>query len=364
MTDNVLTTPLAEVAEVDSPSWTDFAGFRMPLQFAGIVAEHMAVRQSAGLFDISHMGRLQLVGPHAESAAQRLVTRNIVNMSVDAVRYSFICDAEGRIIDDLMVTRLDSGWQLVVNASNRVRVLRQIRQAGYENLLRDLTFETAMLALQGPQATAMLEQVWPESDARSRKRYRLWSQQRGDDQLTASRSGYTGEDGFEIFGPAAAVSQLWRDLRAAGATPCGLGSRDSLRNEAALPLYGHELREDTSPWELGLEYAVDLTKPFIGRDEMQRRYDAGVHHRRVGLTLAGRRIAREEMDIYCGDRKVGRVTSGTWSPVRQQAIAQAYVEVECASLCTELEIDIRGRREKATIVGLDQLKQTKAEGAN
>ena len=305
MTETTLSTPLADVAQADSPSWTEFAGFRMPLQFSGIVAEHMAVRHVAGIFDISHMGRLRLAGPHSEAAVQRLVTRNVSNLPVGAVRYSFICDAEGQIIDDIMVTRLDAGWQLIVNASNRVRVLRQIRQAGYGNLMHDLTFETAMLAVQGPQAATMLQQVWPQSDAQSRKRYRLWDAERSGVELTASRSGYTGEDGFEVYGPAAAVEALWKDLRSAGALPCGMGSRDSLRNEAGLPLYGHELREQTSPWELGLEYAVGLEKPFIGRDELQRRYEAGVHNRRVGLVLVGRRIAREEMDVYRGD-KIGR----------------------------------------------------------
>ncbi len=358
MTHEVLSTPLADVARADSPTWTDFAGFKMPVQFTGIVAEHLAVRKACGLFDISHMGRLTIVGPHAESAVQRLVTRNVGNLPVGAIRYSFICDAEGNILDDLMVARLDSGWQLIVNAANRTRVIRQIRQSGYVSLLHDATFETAMMALQGPQAVQMLEDVWPESVASTQPRYRLWKKDFVEARLTCSRTGYTGEDGCEIYGPPQAVSQLWQLLRTAGAAPCGLGSRDSLRNEAGLPLFGHELRPDSNPWELGLEKAVSLEKEFIGRDRMQRHYEAGVHHRRMGLVLQGRRIARENMPVFRPDhdQPVGRVTSGTWSPLHEKPIAQACLDVECAVAGTELQIDVRGRREPAMVVELADLK--------
>ena len=212
-----------------------------------------------------------------------------------------------------------------------------------------------MLALQGPRSVEMMRQVWPEAGPGERRRYTLWSAARGGASLVGSRSGYTGEDGFEVSGPPRAVEALWLDLRAAGAAACGLGARDSLRNEAALPLYGHELREDTSPWELGLAYAVDLDKAFLGRDELLRRRDGGVRQKRVGLVLTSRRIARENMPVFHGTTPVGMVTSGTWSPAADAPIAQAYLDAAVADEGGDVEIDVRGRREAARIVPLRQL---------
>ncbi|MBN2582244.1 MAG: glycine cleavage system aminomethyltransferase GcvT [Planctomycetes bacterium] len=353
--DTVKTTPLAEAAEKDGPTWVDFAGFRMPVQFEGIVAEHMAVRRHAGLFDISHMGRLMVRGEGAGEALDRLLTRRVSDMTLSAIRYSFIVDAEGNILDDLMVARRRDAWQLIVNAVNRERVITHMENEGYGHLLEDLTFETAMLALQGPASAELLERVWPEADAITRRRYHLWCMPRNGRVMCGSRSGYTGSDGYEIHGPPEAVSALWTDLREAGAAPCGLGSRDSLRNEAALPLYGHELNEQSSPWELGLAYSVDLSKDFVGSEEFRRRHDAGISRMRVGLVLTGRRIARENMAVYDGDVQIGCITSGTWSPLREAPIAQAMLDVAHAMEGRPVTIDIRGRRERATVVGLKSL---------
>jgi glycine cleavage system T protein (aminomethyltransferase) len=348
-------TPLAGVAEADSPTWVEFCRWRMPVQFEGIVAEHLAVRRKAGLFDISHMGRLTLDGAGADEAVEQLVTRGTTDMAPGTLRYSFICNAGGDILDDLMVGRLEHGWQWIVNAANRQRVVAQINAAGFGDLVTDRTFETAMLALQGPRSPVVLDAVWPEARTADRKRYRIWHADRGGARLTGSRSGYTGEDGFEIYGPPEAVAELWTDLRAAGAAPCGLGSRDSLRNEAALPLYGHELVEDTSPWELGLAYAVTPGKSFIGDKGLLARHVEPPVKRRVGLVLAGRRIARETMPVLAGDRQVGEVTSGTWSPLREQPIAQAYLETDVAREGASVEIDVRGRRETARVVAISAL---------
>jgi len=357
-----LATPLARIAEQDKPTWVTFCGWRMAVQFEGIVAEHLAVRQRAGLFDISHMGRLLFAGRGADAAIERLVTRRVGAAAPGRIRYSFICNDAGEIIDDIMVARRGSDdWQLIVNAANRERVVAQIAQAGYKALLHDRTFETAMLAVQGPQAADALAKVWPASQAASRRRYTVWSAERNGTTLTASRSGYTGEDGFELYGEPAAVEALWADLRQAGVTACGLGSRDSLRNEAALPLYGHELRETTSPWELGLAYAVSLDKEFIGREELARRqaaFGGAGSRKRVGLVLAGRRIARENMPVFQGDRPVGSVTSGTWSPLQETALAQAYLEADVADRAdtgATVDIDVRGKKEEARIVSLKAL---------
>lgn len=351
-------TPLARIAERDRPTWVEFCGWRMPVQFEGIVAEHLAVRRRAGLFDISHMGRLFLRGPGADEAVERLLTRKTADMAPRDIRYSFIADLAGDILDDLMVARLADGWQLVVNAANRDRVVGQIRDAGCEALLDDRTSATAMLALQGPESAKILENVWPDSEPADRSRYKLWSAGRSGATLTGSRSGYTGEDGFEVFGSPEAVEALWAELRNAGVPPCGLGARDSLRNEAALPLYGHELREDTSPWELGLAYAVSLEKEFLGHEEFRRRRGAGIQRKRAGLVLVGRRIARENMAVRRDGRQVGMVTSGTWSPGAERPIAQAYLDREIAEKAdqgTTVEIDVRGRPEQATVVSLGKL---------
>ena len=354
-----LTTPLAAALGKDHPTWTDFCGWRMAVQFEGIVAEHLAVRHAAGLFDISHMGRLVIRGPGADEAVERLLTRRTADMTPGEIRYSFIADEAGRILDDLMVARREDGWQLVVNAANRDRVVAQIGAAGHADILDDRTFDTAMLAVQGPRAVNLLAAVWPESKALDRRRYRTWSAERDAAVMVGSRSGYTGEDGFEVFGPGEAVARLWLDLREAGAAACGLGARDSLRNEAALPLYGHELREETSPWELGLAYAVSPEKAFIGRDPLLERRDkphGAAPQKRTGLVLTGRRIARENMPVFLGERRVGAVTSGTWSPLREQPIAQAYLDADVADSGATVHIDVRGRREQAAVVPLNELR--------
>ncbi|NLX60371.1 MAG: glycine cleavage system aminomethyltransferase GcvT [Phycisphaerae bacterium] len=353
--DTARTTPLADVAAKDGPTWVDFAGWRMPVQFEGIVAEHMAVRRRAGLFDISHMGRLVLRGRGADEAVEQLLTRRTGTMTASAIRYSFVVDSQGNILDDVMVARRRDAWQLIVNAVNRERVVAHIQRLGYGDLLQDITFETAMMAIQGPASAALLDLVWPEADAQTRRRYHLWSVPRNGEVMCGSRSGYTGGDGYEIHGSPEAVASLWTALREAGAAACGLGSRDSLRNEAALPLYGHELRESSSPWELGLGYSINLDKEFVGRDEMRRRYDTGISRKRVGLVLTGRRIARENMPVYDGDVETGCVTSGTWSPLREAPIAQAMLEASSASAGRTVAVDVRGRREQATVVELGQL---------
>jgi len=327
----------------------------MAVQFEGTIAEHLAVRRAAGLFDVSHMARLALCGPGADEAVERLLTRKTADMAPGIVRYSFIADAQGAILDDLMVARRDDGWLLIANAVNHERVVAQIHGAGFGGTLADHTRETAMLALQGPQSVEMMQRVWPAAAPDERKRGRLWSAERGGAELVGSRTGYTGEDGFEVHGPPGSVESLWADLRAEGAAPCGLAARDSLRNEAALPLYGHELREDTNPWEAGLAYSVSLDKDFIGRDDMLRRREHGVRQKRVGLVLAGRRIARENMPVLRGDRTVGTVTSGTWSPLIEAPIAQAYLDTAVLHEDGNVEIDVRGRREQARIVPVREL---------
>jgi aminomethyltransferase len=358
-TETIRSTPLAAVAELDHPTWVEFGGFRMPVQFQGIVAEHLAVRHKAGLFDISHMGRLEMRGSGADAAVEKLVTRRTADMTLGAIRYSFIADSSGNILDDLMVARREGSWQLIVNAANRQKVVDHIHRTGFGELLTDLTFETAMLALQGPQAVELLAKIWPAAETASRKAYRLWTANRTAATLVGSRSGYTGEDGFEIYGSAAAIETLWTDLRSAGAAPCGLGARDSLRNEAALPLYGHDLRAESSPWEIGLAYAVSLDKDFIGREALAARQAAGIQRKRAGLLLTGRQIARDNMTVYLAGREVGTVTSGTWSPGRERPIAQAFLEASAAEAGSQVEIDIRGRRAQAEVVPLKSLMPPK-----
>ena len=335
----------------------------MPVQYESIVAEHHAVRRVAGLFDVSHMGRLRFDGPGAVDFLDRLLTRSVATMPTGAVRYSLVTNEAGGILDDVLVYHLVDGADndyhlLVVNASNREKILAWIdsKLTGADQVqLTDVTDDWAMFAVQGPRA---LELVQPdvELDLTSLKYYE------GHETLIAghggivSRTGYTGEDGVELFVGANVVQQVWQQLiergKDWGVKAAGLGARDTLRLEAAMPLYGHELDESTDPYTAGLAFAVDLDKRFIGRDELAVIKETSPKHTRVGLQLDGRRPAREGYPLYRDDQVVGKTTSGTFSPTLEKPIAMGYVEVESSAMGTSLQVDIRGKMHPAKVVKL------------
>lgn len=336
----------------------------MPIQYTSITEEHHAVRRQVGLFDIAHMGRLQFTGPDACRFLDHLLTNDASALKVGQVRYSLVCQADGGILDDVLVYRLDASYLLVVNASNREKILAWIEQHrdGFSVDVKDLTFDQPMIAVQGPQAIGVAERVIGRTLGEM-KYFTANAIEYDGQPALISRTGYTGEDGIELIVAAASATKLWEQLLADAegkVTPCGLGCRDTLRLEAAMPLYGHELDETIDPLTAGLDFAVKLSKPeFIGRDALQQRKDGGLERRRIGLQLTGRRIAREGAAVFSGDTEVGIVTSGTFSPTLERPIAMAYVDAECAENENALEVDIRGQRVEAEIVPLPFYKRPK-----
>jgi aminomethyltransferase len=354
----------------------EFGGWEMPVQYTGIVEEHHAVRRAAGLFDISHMGRLFFSGLDAEPFLSRLVTCRVDNLIDGQIRYGLVCRDDGGVLDDILVYKLDPlHFGLVVNASNRSKIVAWIDQHvgdlnpsdhALDLEIDDQTTTSAMIAIQGPKALSILSRLTTSgTDLASMKYYSGCNTEIAGVPAYVSRTGYTGEDGFEIVLTEGEVvsTRIWETLletgKGDGLIPCGLGCRDTLRLEAAMPLYGHELIENVDPLTAGLGFAVKLDKPdFIGRDALLKIKEVPNRPVRVGLVLASRRIAREHAEVYVGETRIGEVTSGTFSPTLEKSIAMAYLDAPHASVGTAVEIDIRGKREAATVAPLPFYKRT------
>ena len=338
----------------------DFNGWRMPLLYRGIIAEHQQTRRGASIFDVSHMGRLTFSGLGATAFLQHILTRDIGNAAVGQSLYSLVCNPQGGILDDLIVSRFDKHWLLVCNAGNRAKLLEWFAKnsAGFDVRILDNTLATAMVAVQGPKAIELLDALLPEPVS-SLKKYHFLSQRYLLAQFTIFRGGYTGEDGVEIICPATLAQMAMgflfkqgRDLSDAPLRPAGLGARDTLRLEAGLPLYDHELDEQTDPLSAGLEWAVAKNKTFIGSEALAAIARAGPRHRLVGLLVEGARIPRPRMPVRRGGRPVGRITSGTASPTLGRTIAMAYIEQEYAQKGIALEVDIRSHLMPAVVTDL------------
>jgi len=346
-------TPLAHVHKKLGARMVDFHGWSMPVSYSGLMDEHARVRTECGIFDVSHMGRIRLLGAGAEQLLEKLFTRKTAGMKPGRARYGLMCNRDGGVIDDLLTYRLAEGeFLLVVNASNRENVLAWVERGknGISASVADETFDTGMIACQGPSAERVLQRI-SDADLNGLKRFRFLSATVAGHQAMVSRTGYTGEDGFEICAPAGATEAIWQGLLDGGAAPCGLGARDTLRLEAALPLYGNELNTDITPLEAGLEVFVDLEdRDFVGAEALRRQKASGLPRMLVGLESGGRRIPRSGCAILHGGDAVGVVTSGTFSPTLKKNIALAYVPVEHRAEGTEFEIDIRGTRVPATVV--------------
>ncbi len=333
-----------------------FAGWDMPVQYAGILAETRAVRSSAGLFDVSHMGRLDIRGPRAGPFLDWIVTANASDLRQNRARYAMICNEEGGIIDDTVFYRRgEDRYLLVCNASNRQYVvpwlLRWAEDRFPDTTIEDNTEATAMIALQGPDTPGMLGRLCDVDPSG----IRTFSAAQGTVASVPAfigRTGYTGEDGFELIVAAPDAPHVWQTLMGEGAVPCGLGARDVLRLEAALPLHGNDIDTTTTPLEAGLERFVRLDKEFVGADALRRERDGGSKRRLVGLEVRGRSIAREGYPILAKNTQAGRVTSGTYSPTLDRNIAMGYVTVESAEQGQELQVDIRGRLVEAEVVPL------------
>lgn len=345
----------------------DFAGWEMPLMYRGIVAEHEQTRQSGSIFDVSHMGRLHFSGVDAQTFLNKVLTRKIDDMKVGQSRYSLVCNASGGVMDDVIISRDRKHWLLVCNASNREKLVRhfqEIRRAdNYDFDMADQTEGTVMVAIQGPKVIDRLKGILP-GDIQDLKRYHFVTESLMLVKLTIFRSGYTGEDGVEIILPAKmaamALKMLGGSLEKADATiqPAGLGARDTLRLEAGMPLYGHELTESIDPISAGLGWAADLSKDFIGAEALRAIKEKGPARKLVGLELEGRRIARQGTAIKSGEKIVGEVTSGTFSPTLQKSIAMAFVDANLASEGTSLVADLKTESIPARIVKLPFYKRT------
>lgn len=357
-------TPLCDWHAAHGGRLVDFAGWLMPVQYSTIVDEHTATRTRVTLFDISHMGRLRFDGPHAAAALDQLVTRDVTRLKPGQIRYALVCNDAGGILDDVLVYHLqDAGggsyYLLVVNAGNRDKIVRWITNRGpspSDVPWTDLTTMWSMVAVQGPRSTELLQPI-VELPLDSLKYYYGAETRIAGHGGIVTRTGYTGEDGFELIVGAGKVAAVWEDLMQRGAAlgiaPAGLGCRDTLRLEAGMPLYGHELSETTNPFEAGLAYAVDLNKPdFIGQQALAKLAGVPGTWARVGLTLEGKRVPREGYPLVWEGRQVGHVTSGTFSPTLSKPIAMGYVERAVATVETGLGVDIRGRVEPARIVPL------------
>ena len=355
-------TPLFEYHVQHGAKMVDFAGWEMPLLYAGIVEEHVHTRQAASLFDVSHMGRIEFQGGDGEKLLQRVCTRQLGDAQPGMSRYSHVCKEDGGILDDVIVSRYEDHWAMVCNASNRDKIVGWLhKQAqGMDVAIEDITESTLMVALQGPKVMPTLAEKLPLPVA-DLKRYRFLSGSYMGTAYSVARSGYTGEDGVEVILPAMIaplLASVVPDMVQAGVKPAGLGARDTLRMEAAMPLYGHELNENVDSITSGQAWCVDLKKDFIGAEPMRKLVAAGLRTKLVGLELEGRRIARQHAAVHQGGQAVGEVTSGTFSPTLQKSIAMAYVPTESSELGTKLEVDLGGKRSGAVVVKLPFYKRT------
>jgi aminomethyltransferase len=358
--------PLDPVHRALGATMVPFGGWDMPVRYASDLAEHHAVREAAGLFDVSHMGRIELSGPDVVAALESVLVSRVHDLDEGRARYTMLLDETGGVIDDLIVTRLEDRYLLVVNAANTGAALASIR-AGTQG--RDVTLVHreghVLLALQGPSAAAVLAAVVSDHDGAdgpdpvALRPFRAVTARLAGVEAIVSRTGYTGEDGFEIgCSDAAAGQALWQALLAAGAehglTPCGLAARDTLRLEAGLPLHGHELGPELGPFETGFGRIVHLdeARRFRGRDVLETIAASGPARRVVGLIAEGRRAPRAGYSVLAGDRPVGTVTSGAPSPTLGVPIALAALDAEVAEDGTELSIDVRGTLVPARVVAL------------
>lgn len=360
-------TPLHDFHVSAGARMVEFAGWEMPILYRSIADEHEQTRRSASIFDVSHMGRLEFSGPDAEAFLNHVLTRNVATMKPGQSRYSLVCNEAGGVLDDVIVSRDAARFPLVCNASNREALLAHFataKSAGpFDVRIEDQTESTVMVAIQGPAAIDKLADVLPV-DLRGMKRYAFARDSIMLVNFTVFRSGYTGEDGVELVLPARAAGMAIKMLAGrldrpdAWLKPAGLGARDTLRLEAAMPLYGHELHERIDPLSANLGWAVDLSKPFIGAEALRRIADEGPARRLVGLELEGRRIARQGAAVQASSGSdVGAVTSGTFAPTLQKSIALAYVDRAHAEAGTPLRIDLRGASADARVVPLPFYKR-------
>jgi len=347
-------TPLGEEHERLGARMVEFGGWWMPVQYAGILQEHHSVRTACGLFDISHMGEVRVSGKDAPAFLNHLLTNDAGKLAPGQAQYSLMCNERGGVIDDLYVYRVaEEVFLLVINASHIDKDFEwmQSQSAGRNVRLENVSDKTSALALQGPSASEVLGQLVPGIGARL-TRNRIAKQDILGHDVFVARTGYTGEDGFELLLPNEAALPVWRKLLSLGAAPCGLGARDTLRLEMCYPLHGNDLTEETTPLEAGLSFFVAFDKPaFVGKEILQRQKQVGTEKRLVAFTMNERgAIPRHDYPISRDGQPVGRVTSGSMSPSLRIGIGMGYVRPEFAGVGETIDVQIRGKNAGAVIV--------------
>lgn len=356
---SLLRTPLYKLSLAQKARFTPFSGWEMPVQYAGLKQEHYAVRNAVGMFDISHMGKFALVGKNLIEQLQYLVPSNLASLQSGQAQYTVLLNSQAGIIDDIIfyyqgetATGEQQGFAIVnaaTTAKDKAWLLEHFHNSSVE--LQDISQQQALIAVQGPQAVEVLQSLTEEDISQMDTFTHQQIHIQGNPAFIA-RTGYTGEDGFEIMLEPEAAKQLWRSLLEAGVTPCGLGARDTLRLEAAMSLYGQDIDETTTPLEAGLNWLVHLDRKgdFLGRSVLEKQKTEGVERRLVGLEMIGKHIARHGYPILSAEKVVGEVTSGTLSPTLNKAIALAYIPKSLSKLGQTVEVEIRGKTYPAVVV--------------
>lgn len=363
----MLKTPLNDTHKRLGARLVEFGGWEMPVMYRGINDEHVYTRTAASIFDVSHMGRLKFTGDDAESFLDKICTRNVAKVAVGKSAYSHVCNEQGGILDDVIVSRFKDHLYMVCNAGNREKIVAHLKKhiEGMKVKMEDLTTGTVMFAIQGPAVLPLFKE---QSDKLPIKvpeipRYGCFGGSYMGMGYTVFRSGYTGEDGFEFVLPAMAGVLVWDFFTKDGGPdrvtikPAGLGARDTLRLEAGMPLYGHELSEHVDSLSAGCKWCVDLNKDYVGSAALRKIDADGLRFKMTGLALEGRRIARQGSKILNEGREVGEVTSGTLSPTLGKSIAMGFVETALSNSEAKLAVDVSGTPIPATIVGLPFYKR-------
>ncbi|WP_332647009.1 glycine cleavage system aminomethyltransferase GcvT [Lysinibacillus sp. 54212] len=365
MMSNLKRTPLFDEYAKYGGKTIDFGGWELPVQFSSIKDEHDAVRNRAGLFDVSHMGEIFVEGPNALNYLQKLLSNDISKIAIGGAQYSAMCYENGGVVDDLLTYRLDDNrYLLCVNAANIEKDYDwMLAKAEGDVTITNKSDEYAQIALQGPLSEEVL-QTLTDTDLQTIKYFKFQENVTvAGHSVLVSRSGYTGEDGFEIYGTPAAITDLWNKILEAGkdkgVVPAGLGARDTLRFEVCLPLYGQELSKDISPLEAGIGFAVKLNTDFIGRDALAQQKENGLTRKIAGIEMSGKGIPRHGYKVFKNGEEIGEVTTGTQSPMTKRNIGLALIDAKFAELGNEVEIEIRNKRIPAVIVETPFYKRAK-----
>ena len=342
-------TPLFDAHKAAGARLVPFAGYEMPVQYASIIAEAKAVREGAGMFDVSHMARLDIAGSDALAFLESVTSNDVSKLVANTGQYSLLPNDQGGCVDDIIVYKLDGDFQMVVNASNHEKDVAWLqRHISGDVTIEDRTDETVMIAVQGPRAAETLERL-AGADLSQVPAFGIVHLSFGGFKAQAARSGYTGEDGFELVCDAEDGERLWNLLVDAGVVPCGLGARDTLRVEAGLPLYGHELGDDLSPIAAGLGWVISKTKKFVGKEFIDTARTEGTPVKLMGIRLDFKRLTIPGMNVLVDGEKVGEVSSGVVSPTLDTALAMAFIRSD-VPFGTPCSVETRGKAETGVIV--------------